>query len=351
MSRRGNRNFSNGRNWRHASGAVIFISRGNFLCDGDRQTSREKYSSTRQIARTTILRGAEILGLGLLFRVQEFVLGFRGAPWTDLLRVDVLNIIGLSMMLMGVLCWVLSIASGSADLAAVRIRNAIASAATALAIALVTPPMWTTWRPRWLPWFLESYINGVHIYNKPQPWLFPLFPWAGFAFAGLAAGFVLMMPAARKHELRVVAYLAAAGAAIYAIAQWADSQPRQIYSEYDFWHTSPNFFLIRLAILLGIMLFAYVWCQWGLPSRVFSPLVQLGQTSLLVYWVHIEFVYGGMSILTRHSQTIASASVGLAIIFVAMLILSILRTKYKGRGAEIFRKFAGTRRGLERTSN
>ena len=28
-----------------------------------------------------------------------------GSPWTDLLRVDVLNILGLSMMLMGVLCW------------------------------------------------------------------------------------------------------------------------------------------------------------------------------------------------------------------------------------------------------
>src|SRR5713226_3750081 len=70
------------------------------------QRLREKGVARNAIARTTILRGAEIYGLGLLFRGQEFLLGYPKAPWTDLLRVDVLNILGLSMMLMGALCWV-----------------------------------------------------------------------------------------------------------------------------------------------------------------------------------------------------------------------------------------------------
>ena len=60
----------------------------------------KKNVSANQIAITTIRRGAEILGFGLLFRLQEFLLGQPWAPWTDLLRVDVLNIIGISMMLM-----------------------------------------------------------------------------------------------------------------------------------------------------------------------------------------------------------------------------------------------------------
>ena len=63
---------------------------------------REKGIGANQIARRAILRGAEILGLGLLFRVQEYVLGIPWAPWTDLLRVDILNTIGISIMLMGV---------------------------------------------------------------------------------------------------------------------------------------------------------------------------------------------------------------------------------------------------------
>src|SRR6202007_3246746 len=68
----------------------------------------EKGAAPNAVARTTIWRGAEIYVLGLLFRVQEFALGYPWSPWTDLLRVDVLNILGLSMMLMGVLCWLTS---------------------------------------------------------------------------------------------------------------------------------------------------------------------------------------------------------------------------------------------------
>jgi uncharacterized membrane protein len=59
---------------------------------------RRKGASPDEIAVTTIRRGAEIYGLGLLFRVQEFVLGQPWAPWTDLLRVDVLNTIGFSII-------------------------------------------------------------------------------------------------------------------------------------------------------------------------------------------------------------------------------------------------------------
>src|SRR6266853_4159561 len=69
------------------------------------QRLREKGVSRNIIARTTILRGAEIFGLGLLFRGQEYLLGYPKSPWTDLLRVDVLNMLSLSMMLLGVLCW------------------------------------------------------------------------------------------------------------------------------------------------------------------------------------------------------------------------------------------------------
>src|SRR5947207_15511844 len=61
--------------------------------------------SAHQIARTTIRRGAEIFALGLLFRIQEFAISLGWAPWSDLFRVDILNTIGVSIMLMGVMCW------------------------------------------------------------------------------------------------------------------------------------------------------------------------------------------------------------------------------------------------------
>src|SRR5881275_1788219 len=58
------------------------------------------------IAKQVMWRGTEVFGLGILFRVQEFILGIPISPWTDLLRVDVLNILGISMILLGILCWV-----------------------------------------------------------------------------------------------------------------------------------------------------------------------------------------------------------------------------------------------------
>ena len=287
---------------------------------------RQRGADPNQVARTTILRGAEIFGLGLLFRLQEYLLGLPWAPWTDLLRVDILNTIGFSMMLMGIMC---RLAGGG------RARSATTAALVALGISLATPLLWTAWRLRGLPWPLESYVNGVHTFKQPQAWLFPVFPWAGFAFAGLATGFLLVSDWVRKREAKAFALLGGAGIAIIAIARWLDHHPRQLYGVYDFWHTSPNFFLIRVGLLLVILFGVYAWCRWGAASWGFSPIIQLGQTSLLVYWVHIEFVYGRFSILPKRAMGIGGASLGLAVIFVAMVLLSLARTRLKGRGTEL----------------
>ncbi len=303
---------------------------------------RAKGASRNEVARTTIRRGAEIFGLALLFRVQEFALGYSRSPWTDLLRVDVLNILGLSMVLMGILCWLTSGASfaraegADADgVARARARNVAAALFAAATVALATPPLWTTHRPHWLPWFLESYINGVHIFDQPQPWLFPLFPWCAFAFGGLAAGFLLLTDFARKRAGLVMAMLGGTGAIACALALWFDGLPVQFYAVYDFWHTSPNFFLFRFGLLLVILFLVHAWCRWGLAQRGFSPILQLGHTSLLVYWVHIEFVYGSLSILPKGQCSVARASLGLLTIFLAMLALSLLRTRWKRRAIRV----------------
>jgi uncharacterized membrane protein len=301
----------------------LFLAGVSFALVTDRM--RSKGISANEIALTTIRRGAEIYGLGLLFRVQEFILGRPWAPWTDLLRVDILNTIGVSMMLMGIV----------SRLTRTRAANAIVAAFVALGIAIVTPPLWTTWRVLWLPWYVESYINGVHTFGKPQPWLFPIFPWAAFAFAGLALGFALFGEWAKNNLAKLTALIGAAGIGLFYFSIWLDARPGQFYAVYDYWHSSPNFFLARVGILMIIVFLAYAWCRWGAGQWGFSPLIQIGQTSLLVYWVHIEFVYGRFSILTKRSQTIPMATLGLAIIFVAMVLLSIARTRFKGHGAEV----------------
>jgi uncharacterized membrane protein len=281
-----------------------------------------------QIALTVIRRGAEVLALGLLFRLQEFVIALGWAPWSDLLRVDILNTIGVSIMLLGLLAWLVLSVSGD------RVTLIASATLTMLIIALLTPLLWTTWRPTWLPWPLLSYIDGSHNAGQPLSWLFPLYPWSGFAFAGLALGTWLFSDWARAREPQTFALTGGSGIGLIYLGRWLEARP-QIYPVYDYWHTSPNFFLVRVGFLLAILTLAYAWCRWGAGQWSFSPLVQLGQTSLLVYWVHLEFVYGKFSILARHAQDIRSATIGLLVISLAMLLLSLLRTRLKGRGAEM----------------
>jgi uncharacterized membrane protein len=283
--------------------------------------------SAAQIGAKTISRGAEIFAFGLLFRMQEYLIAMGWAPKSDLLRVDILNTIGLSMMLMGVLCWlVLAVQGGDRR----RIALILAAFGTAAFISLISPLLWTIWRPTWLPWPLESYVDGVHNLGVSQAGLFPVFPWTAFAFAGLAVGFILQSPWVRSREARVFLSLGGIGIVLVEAARWLDAEPRQFYPVYDYWHTSPEFFLIRVGMLLMILSASYAWCRWGWAQVGFSPLIQLGQASLLVYWVHLEFVYGRVSILPRRAVGIGPASVGLLIIFLAMLLLAYGRTHMKG---------------------
>jgi len=315
----------------------IFLAGVSFALITERH--REKGLSRSGIAKTTIRRGAEIFGLGLLFRLQEFALGYPWSPWTDLLRVDVLNILGLSMILMGVLCWLTATDSTdrSIAIASSRTRGILRAFLAAAAVAMATPPLWTTLRPRWLPWPLESYINGVHIFNQPQPWLFPLFPWSAFAFAGLAVGFFLFTEVARRKEALAFTALGVAGVFACAVSIFFDSSPVRLYAVYDYWHSSPNFFLMRCGILLVILFLIYAWCRWGFAQRGFSPIIQLGKTSLLVYWAHIEFVYGRFSILPKGQCSVLKASLGLLAIFLAMLLLSLIRTRFKKNRSTVSR--------------
>ena len=175
----------------------------------------------------------------------------------------------------------------------------------------------------------------MHNLGVPQSGIFPIFPWTGFAFAGLGVGFILQSEWARGREAKAFLSLGIAGGALIVFSRWLYAQPNQLYAVDDYWHTSPSFFLIRVGMLLVIMTASYAWCRWGAAQWGFSPVILLGQASLLVYWVHLEFVYGRVSILPKHRMGIGGASIGLLVISLAMLGLAYVRIKTKGRGVEL----------------
>ena len=74
-------------------------------------------------------------------------------------------------------------------------------------------------------------------------------------------------------------------------AQYFSNLPYTLYAKSEFWLNSPGLIFIKLGVVLLTGAFAFVWSErtWGMS---WSWLRQLGTASLLVYWVHIELVYG-----------------------------------------------------------
>lgn len=284
------------------------------------QSLRKKGLSAAMRAETTLRRGFKIFLLGLAFRAQEFLAGLPWAPWKDLLRVDILNTIGLSLMLMGL---VISLSKTSS-------QDYWWTGGASFAIAMLTPLVWYGSSPQWMPSIITDYLHGGR-----RPWFFPIFPWVGFAFAGLFIGTILISNRDKVKASTLTLWFAIAGMVFIAAGMVLDRLPVQLYPVYDYWHTSPNFFAVKFGVLLLMLSFSFWWCEW-VGGRGFSWVAQLGQTSLLVYWVHIPFVYGRLNFFS-HELSLRGATLGLAAVTGSMLVLSIIKTRYREAAKNWFR--------------
>ncbi|MFI5184107.1 MAG: heparan-alpha-glucosaminide N-acetyltransferase domain-containing protein [Vicinamibacteria bacterium] len=255
-------------------------------------------------------RGAELFGYALLFRLWMFISGGFSRP-RDLLRVDVLNCLGLSMSIVACLCIGRSTAR----------RRLGAALGLATSIALLTPLAWDGPWPEAMPRVVLAYVSG-----RPAGAFFPLFPWCAFVAAGAAAGGLLARHRQAGGEERTMLGLAGVGASAIASGILLDRLP-QVYPRYDFWWTSPNYVAIKVGVALLILIIAWLWGRRPTAGHP-SPLRQLGRTSLLVYWVHIEIVYGAVvAPWARQRLSLAGASLGLLLLSLSMLALSAARTR------------------------
>lgn len=224
-----------------------------------------------------VARGCRIFLLAFLFRLQAFIVSPGSHP-IMLFRVDVLNVMGPAMALTAVLC---AAARG-------QVQRVLLCAAAAAAVALSTPLVRAAAFVDGLPIWIQWYLRPAGEFTT-----FTLLPWAGFVFAGAAAGTVVASP----HDgRRAHAGLMAAGVASIVAALAAMSRP-SIYSvPVNFWTSSPAWFAMRAGILMTV-----VAALWYVPRlRILEPLAVLGRSSLFVYWIHVELVYGYASWLWRH---------------------------------------------------
>jgi uncharacterized membrane protein len=307
-------------------GAPIFLLLAGIAIPLMASARMRKGATQREAAASVRRRGWEIFGLAFLFRLQSFVLS-GGAPAQTLLKVDILNIMGLAMVGAAAL-WGLARSTAS---------RAVLLGSAAVGLTMLTPVVrtmpWLSWLPDPVEWYLRPY---------PGRTTFTIFPWAGFLFAGAVLGVVLaglpatagrpgnVLPAEAgsygskggNGDRRFVVALAVIGP-LMALAGYGASYLPPIYAQTNFWTSSPTFFFLRLGVLISLVPLAYGLSR-ALP-RVSALLEYFGRASLFIYWIHVEMVYGVVSVALHKQLTFAQAVAAFAIF--SAFLFGVAKTK------------------------
>ncbi len=253
---------------------------------------------------TAFRRSGYLFFLAFAFRLQMWLFGWF-SPWTDLLKVDILNAMGFALALMSVMALFRTVE---------RVKLC---AILGLAIGFVSPVVsqidWT-----WIPATLRAYV-------VPDYHAFGFFPWGAYVAFGMSAGSLIRVIPAEAME-RSMQWAALAGGALILACEYCASLPFSVYSKCEFWLNSPAQVFTKLGVILLMLAFAFVWTRYGSREDSWSWMRQFGTTSLLVYWVHIELIYGRWLWFWKTGLNVAQTVAAAITLILLMLALSTAKT-------------------------
>jgi fucose 4-O-acetylase-like acetyltransferase len=199
-----------------------------------------------------------------------------------------------------------------------RVRWAVMAGA---AIAVLSPVM-SALNLQALPGPLRDYL-------VPSADTFSIFPWGAFLAFGVGVG--SMIPLVERGAWnRVMQWSALLGFGLLFGGRYFADLPFTVYAQSEFWLNSPALVACKLGIALLLGAFAYLWCEY-LGAGGWSWVRQLGTTSLLVYWVHVDLEYGPFFAKYRQNLSVPVVLLSAAFLIACMLGLSVAFTRVKGR--------------------
>jgi uncharacterized membrane protein len=256
-----------------------------------------------------------ILGIAFLFRFTNWAASFPNAHTSELTKVDILNCMGLAMV-------VFSVASLFGHNG--RLRFAVAGAALIAALApLVANLDWGS-----TPGIVHEYLAAGNNSGRGR---FAFFPCAAYLGFGIAAGAIVRRAAAERME-RVMQWSVLIGFTLVFVAQYFSNIPYSIYPKSNFWSDSPALIFIRTGISLLLLAGSYLWTEFAAGPR-WSWMQCLGKNSLMVYWVHVMLVYGTWVNAIKRTLSVPMAVLATLIVILMMIVLSVLWLGWKARRA------------------
>jgi uncharacterized membrane protein len=238
--------------------------------------------------------------------------------WRSGLQVDVLQTIGVTLILLQLLVLV----------ARTPKRFAILSLSASAAVVGLSAFIWAASWPGRLPLSLASYLNGA------TGSLFPLFPWSGYVLLGAGLGAVFTQ-ANQEGRQRFANALAVSGFVLAIAGSHLQSLGMRVYARLDFWHTSPTLFITRAGVVLLILGIALHLKR--IPAGVSEVVPRLARESLLVYFVHVCVLYGsiwnsGLRQYWGNNFALPQAAAAAALMIAAVLTMALAWSYCKRAG-------------------
>jgi uncharacterized membrane protein len=259
----------------------------------------------------------------------RYIAGERA--WQVFFQADVLHCIAISLLFLQIL---LLLARNEGRM--YRVLTVVA-----VVVVLATPIMWGIDFWNVFPVPIAAYMNGMH------DSIFPLFPWSAFLFAGAITGWFYLRAKERETAgspdaiVRMMRYTAWLGLGAILFSFMLDPLARQLYPTYNYWKSSPSFFLLRLGIVQSLCTLMFVYeRRRGLLPR--SPVTLVGRESLIVYTAHLLLVYGDFGAFNFQKQVGQTFGYPLAILTVVtlwglMYVLALVWSMVKQKPARVKR--------------
>ena len=208
------------------------------------------------------------------FSFRKLVYDAPYSDWEKFFQADVLHCIATSLIFLQVALLILRKPS----------RVYIAAGLVGLCCIFLAPVVWTVDVGSYLPLPVAAYFNNMH-YS-----LFPWFPWAGYLMLGSIAGHGFVLAIQNGDVATYMKRVAVVAGIMIVLGIMFNVLPVHLYPVYDFWHSSPEFFFVRLGMVLLILVL--LWKGEVVYHYSGSFLTKFGQESLIVYTAHLMIIYG-----------------------------------------------------------
>src|SRR5579875_1135161 len=187
--------------------------------------SQERQGGTAwQRVKAALKRSRYLFLLAFLFRIQLYVFGFPTSPASQLLRVDILNCMGMAMLILAPM-------AVFTTMERIRLCTVLG-----IVIAGLSP--------------VVSQIDGNYIPSLIRNYFFPsyqffgFFPWASFLAFGMVAGSVIRV--VKREDLgRAMLWFLGIGIGLAVLAHELSNMPYSIYQKSEFWLNSPGLIMIK----------------------------------------------------------------------------------------------------------